>query len=417
MANSLINTQKVTWNTLMPLSNELQLYKNLYDGYDDEFGRPGEKIGQTLSVRKPQRFIGRSGSLFQPEPYNNQVTPVTVNQQTGIDNQFGTLEKYTSIENLAGQYLKPAGIRLANMMDFSAAVFISVNTFSAVGTQGTTPTGSTAFKTYLSASKKLWQFLAPKDGRCMVINADAAEEVVDQLKGQFNPQAKISGIFNSAMMGRDTGGMDWYQSENQAVLTSGAQGGTPVVSGNQTGAGGNNGTMTLAISGASNSITQWAKAGDRFTIGSGSTGVFVTNAGNYQNTPVLQQFVVLQDADSDGSGNVSLLIAPAITPGGQYQNVSQQALNNAAITFYASANTSGTMLPCFHEKCAAVVSVPGDLPGGVDQAYHQRDDETGVDLRFVRFFDGVHDMWGSRFDIYWGISSLYREFACLVGAA
>ena len=49
------------------LSNTLKIWPNLYNGYDDEFGRPGEKIGQTLNVRKPQRFVGRQGSLFQPE--------------------------------------------------------------------------------------------------------------------------------------------------------------------------------------------------------------------------------------------------------------------------------------------------------------------------------------------------------------
>ena len=49
--------------------------------------------------------------------------------------------------------------------------------------------------------------------------------------------------------------------------------------------------------------------------------------------------------------------------------------------------------------------------------YQERDPETGVYLRYCRVWDPVHDIWASRFDTYWGISNLYREFSCMVGAA
>jgi len=410
-ANNLLTTQKITWETLAILSNLLKVWPNLYNGYDDEFGKPGEKIGQTLNVRKPQRYVGRQGSLFTPEGLNNLVTPVTINQQTGVDFQFSSFEKYLDIEAFSRAYLRPAAVRIANILDFTAAQFVAQNTWNVVGTYGTTPTGTTAFQTYLKASQKLWENLADPEERCLVINADAATQVVDSLKGLFNPQAILSKQYQKAMMGRDTGGMDWYQSQNLASLVSGALGGSPVVNGaGQTGAGGNNGTMALVTNGWTASVTGLMNVGDVFTI----AGVYMVNAANYQQTSVLQQFVVLQTANSDGSGNATLQIAPAITPAGQYQNVSAAPAASAVITPYAPASATSTQYLAFQKDSYAVVSVPGDIPGGTDMAYQETDPETGVTLRFVRDFDPVHDLWVCRFDVYWGIAPLYREFACRV---
>lgn len=71
----------------------------------------------------------------------------------------------------------------------------------------------------------------------------------------------------------------------------GSAGGTPVVNGADQVGG------TLAIDGCTASQTGWLKAGDYIQLGSGTTATL---------------HKVLQDADSDGSGNVSLDIWPYI---------------------------------------------------------------------------------------------------------
>jgi len=71
----------------------------------------------------------------------------------------------------------------------------------------------------------------------------------------------------------------------------GSLGGTPLVNGaSQTGG-------TLNIDGCSASVTGWLKAGDYIQLGSGSTATL---------------HKVLQDADSNGSGEVSLDLWPSI---------------------------------------------------------------------------------------------------------
>lgn len=71
----------------------------------------------------------------------------------------------------------------------------------------------------------------------------------------------------------------------------GALGGTPLVNGgSQTG-------NTLNIDGCSNSITGWAKRGDYIQLGTGTAS---------------RLYMITQDADSNGSGQVALKIMPAL---------------------------------------------------------------------------------------------------------
>ena len=68
----------------------------------------------------------------------------------------------------------------------------------------------------------------------------------------------------------------------------------------------------------------------------GSDSHVSTGHGGYQ-----QYFTVLQDI-TDSSGTIAALVYPAITPSGQYQNVTQAAVLNAIITM---VGTTGIVAP------------------------------------------------------------------------
>src|SRR5262249_13848544 len=146
---------------------------------------------------------------------------------------------------------------------------------------------------------------------------------------------------------------EWYEDVNVFPHVIGALGGSPTVSGTQTGS-------SLAITGLSNNITNWALKGDVFTIGSASTGVFAVNPQNYRSTTQLQQFVVTQNASSDGSGNATLSIYPPIITSGAYQTVTQAAPNTATINWFGAANTVTPQGLGFHPS--AFVMATADLP-------------------------------------------------------
>jgi len=67
VANQLLTRQEITQEPLRVLENSLMVIPGFYRDYDVEFGKKGGKIGDTLYVRKPQRFIGRDGQAYQPE--------------------------------------------------------------------------------------------------------------------------------------------------------------------------------------------------------------------------------------------------------------------------------------------------------------------------------------------------------------
>lgn len=90
--------------------------------------------------------------------------------------------------------------------------------------------------------------------------------------------ASLNGRYGTFLMG-----------DPEAATPQGSFGGTPLVNGaSQTGA-------ELVIDGATPSQTDWAKAGDYIQIGTGTDA---------------KLYMVLVDADSDGSGNVTLDIWP-----------------------------------------------------------------------------------------------------------
>jgi hypothetical protein len=92
---------------------------------------------------------------------------------------------------------------------------------------------------------------------------------------------KLKGRFGTFLMG------------DPSALKRGVWNGTPLVKGgNQTGS-------TLLIDGASNNVTDYAKIGDYIQIGTGLAA---------------RLYKVLANANSDGSGNVSLTVAPFIRP-------------------------------------------------------------------------------------------------------
>ena len=58
MSNNLLTISKITNEALMVLENELTFTNEVTREYDDQFAVTGAKIGNTLNVRRPGRFIG-----------------------------------------------------------------------------------------------------------------------------------------------------------------------------------------------------------------------------------------------------------------------------------------------------------------------------------------------------------------------
>lgn len=409
MANQLLTRQEITRETLMVLENELRVVPHLYRDPEKEFGRAGGKIGDTIFLRKPARFIGRDGQAYQPEGLTDTEVPVTINQQSGVDFEFSTAEKFLSLDDFRKRYLDKAGISLSNKLDLRAALVCEQNTANLVGTPGTTPglSSSDAFLIYSQAGQKLDELGFQLDaGRNIVITPAMRTGWLDFNKAFFNPQGGLSEQWKRGQVSNALG-YDWWIDNNLATQVIGNLGGTPAVKGAaQTG-------TSLITNGWSNTITNLLAIGDNITL----TGVNAVNPQSRQSTGSLQDFVIQATAASDGSGNSTLTISPAIVPSGQFQNVSASPADGALINVYHTAAAgqaalAGVSTPqglLLTDEAFAFCCFPGDVPDGVDMGYEDRDPDIGVSLRFVRIFDGYRDMWVNRFDVYYGIAPVYPE--------
>ena len=71
MANNLITISKVTNLALMVLENELTFASEVNRDYDDQFAVSGAKIGNTVNVRRPGRFVGTTGPALNVEDFRS----------------------------------------------------------------------------------------------------------------------------------------------------------------------------------------------------------------------------------------------------------------------------------------------------------------------------------------------------------
>lgn len=417
MANQLLTRQEITREKLMVLENNTRVLPNFYRDLDQEFGRKGGKIGDTIFVRKPARAIGRDGQAYQPEGMTDTQVPIAINQQSGVDFEFSSAEKFLSLDAFKDRYLEPYGIALANKLDQRCALMAMQNTAQLVGTPGTTPgfSGTDAFLIYSQAGQKLDEMGFPlKGGRTLIITPAMRVGWLAYSKQFFNPQNVLGKQWKEGMPDDTALGYKWWIDQNVPVQTIGALGGTPTLNGaNQTGTS----ILTTGWTASTNGILN---VGDVVSF----ANCFAVNPQSRLSTGSLAQFVVQATANSDGGGNSALTLFPALVPFGQFQNVTASPAVNALISVYNTAAAGQGALSalstpqalCFHKQAFAFVSFPGDVPEGVDMGYEDRSEEIGVSLRFVRIFDGYRDMWINRFDVYYGTGPLYSEGACRVAA-
>jgi hypothetical protein len=380
--------------------------------YSSAFAKANAKIGDTISVNKPQRFQATRGLLYQPQPLANTKVNITVGDVTGVHFEWDGVEKTLSIQDAQERYFKPAAIALSHQVNADAAQFCAQNTYNAVGTPGTTPT---TVATYLSAGDKIVELgLPPQEDLTCIVNRKFSSSYVVGQSTLFNPAGQISSMVTKGGIADNTLGYKFERDQTIYSQTVGPLGGTPLVdgTGTVTSDGGSNGTINLSTKGWTATAASRLVVGDRFTL----ANVFSVHPQTRQSTGDLLQFVVKVAFSSDGSGNGAVTVAPGITPSGQYQNVTAAPINGAAITVFGAAGTVSPQALLMHKNAFAFVSVPLENPGpnGVEMATTQTDPETGMSISLVRFFDGVNRISGTRFDMLTGFGILYPEMACVI---
>jgi hypothetical protein len=402
------NGQIVVNEALRRLENNLVLAKMVNRQYDSSFGKnnAGQPSGVTINVRKPHRYIGRTGQQVQPEGIKDRLVPMTINTQFGVDLEITSAEEALDLWNFGEQVLEPAVATIANKIDYDGlqAAYLDVPMF--VGTPGVTPTD---LGTYIDAGVLLTNEAVPRGRmRHAVLSAQMEGTLVNQLKALQNNPSKISSQFDTAEIGRIVG-LNFNVDQNVATHTVGPLGGTPLVNGaDQIGS-------SLITDGWTAAAALRLRKGDVITI----DDVLMVNPMSRQAVVGQKRmFVVTADVSSDASGNATIPIYPEIITSGAYQTVNAAPANNAPIQIFGHASSHASKLTtqglAFHQDFITLAMVDLMIPRGVHMAKRAQSAKLNLAIRMIQYYDGNFDKMITRLDVLYGWKVLRPEMAVRV---
>jgi len=270
--------------------------KTINREYSGQFGQTGGKIGQTINVRKPNRYAVQQGPAITPQGTTEGSVPLTLDRQWVVPMTFSSKELTLSIDEFSKRYIVPAMAKLASVIDLDCATAAVTGKYfdgtacaggagpvnTVIGTPGTTPgtaggsaTGLLQYNApavFLNAGKMLDFQAAPRDNfRTCLLDPSANASSIGSLAGLFNPQGIIADQYKNGLLGNALG-FDFMMSQNIPTLTTG----TATSIGNIT-LTNNTGTCSTSVS------TGTVKAGQTFTV----VGYYAVNPETQQSVCVL----------------------------------------------------------------------------------------------------------------------------------
>ena len=407
MSNTTLNASIVAKAAVAILENELTMANAVYRGYEDEFDKKinGYTVGDTITIRKPTDYTVRNTITASAQDVTEAKLTLQVNKIAGVDFAFTSQQLTLNIGELSERVIKPAMVQIANQIDVDVmGLYKDIPQW--VGTPGT---NISTFAGFAKGPTNLDQRSVPQDMRSAVLSP---ADYWAMAGGQTALYLQNVGdkAYRKGRIG-EIGGVDTFMSQNVPTFTTGPMGGTPLVNGasqnttyDTTGAN----TQSLITDGWTASAAARVVVGDVFTI----AGVYDVNPVTKATMSILKQFVVTANGSSDGSGNLTLTIAPQIITSGAFKNCSAAPADNAALTFVGTANTGYINNLMFHKNAFALCTVPMVKPPcSVDCS---RQSKNGISVRVIPFYDGTNDKSTWRLDVLYGVQTIDRRLAVRV---
>jgi P22 coat protein - gene protein 5 len=397
--NAISTISMVTRRALSILRNNLKAASQVSRTYDNQFAQSGAKVGATINIRVPARFVIQNGPAITPQDFIETSTPLTIQWQPVVPVQFTSAERALSLDDYSQRVLEPAIATLANDLDRKVLELYSQVWNSVVVD---TTSADSLFNSDMAAGALLDENAAPRDRfRSIVVGPRPQASAVSAFKGLFQSAEQIANQYETGNMGL-MGGFRWSMDQNVVAHLTGPRGGVPVVNNNnQTGS-------QLITDGWTAAAALRVRKGDVFTI----AGVYSVNPQSKQSTGTLQQFTATANASSDISGNATISIQPAITLSpNPYQTVDASPVDGAPLTFLGTANTQYSQGLAFHRDAFAMATVDLDLPTQSAEASRASDDQLGVSLRITRQWASLSDQWITRVECLHGESVPRPEWA------
>jgi len=402
-ANSLATISMISRDAAMVLGNTLDLAKRVNRSFDSDFGVKGAQIGQTINVRRPIRPTVRTGSVVDIQAVVETYSPLTFTDPYGADYALTSQELTFSVEDYFDKVAKPSVVAIASKIEAAGQALVD-KFYGTIGTPGVALTGTTGRTAITKALALLNKNDAPREeGRKTLLNdPDFNGVLADGNASLFNPQAEIAKIYTDGYQGRFSS-FDVFMNQLVKAHTNGVYGGTPLVNG-AVPANSTWGTSTSIVTDGWTATTTTLSVGDVLTI----AGVYMVNPQTKETLGTLQQFVVAEKTVTDGSGNSTIKVSPALVSSGGFQNVSAMPADNAAITVLG-ASGAVTQYALAFDKDAILLAAKELMPYSVGVGKTTTDDQTGIPIRVQQMPDIRTNQEILRFDVMVAWATLYEQ--------
>lgn len=405
MANNFLTDEIIAKESLRLLINNLVAAPLVYRDYERYYNK---KVGDTIQMKLPYRTKIAQGSMLQRQPMVDQTTNLVVDQHYNFGLEFSQKDRTLDISEFSSRYLNSGIVAIANQIDRSILLTLK-NTAWSSGTPGTTPGTYLAFAT---AAAKQTAHAVPQDMRRAVVNPLTCANISNEVKGLFS-EKMVNGTYPKGYKG-DVAGYTFHETQNLPTHTVGAHGGTPLTNGaTQTG--------SSIVTDGWTASTNVLKQGDVITF----AGVYAVNPQNYENSGYLREFVVQADVTSDGSGNATISVYPAVNDGtltttngngetvslSAYQNVTNAIADGSAITVKGTASATYRQDYLFHKEAIAMAMVDIEEPESAVIKRRVADKKTGTSMLLTAGYDINSGQQAYRIEALWGVKAIYPELA------
>jgi len=409
MANALITPTIIAQEALFQLENNLQMANQVHREYREEF----VKVGQTVNIRKPVKFVTSNGAAIVKQDVEEANTSITVSSQKHVAWEFSSVDLTMTIEEYSERYITPAMITLAQTVDAEGlALYDQLWSSVSLGSFVKPDT----YAEFANLGIRMDEMAIPPSG---ANNRDRRRMI-----GKSNMTHSLAGgqaalhqerlVREAWQRGRVNivDDIDIYMDQNVKSHTVGVATGTPLVDGADQDTtyalSKSTNSQSLVTNGWTNDTAGILLAGDVITLAGVNAVNPVPGEGAKQDLGYLQQFTVLADAAAGATtGPATLTISPAIIVSGPYQTVTAKPADDAAIVVLGTAATAYAQHLGFHRNCFALVTVPLIMPLGA--VFKARATHKGLSIRVIRAYDIATDEEVIRLDILYGWKAIYPD--------
>lgn len=413
MANTVLTPRMILREVYALMHQSSNFIMRTNRQYDSRFARQGAKIGQTLDVRLPAKFVTREGNTMSAQNYVERKVELPLATIHGVDLNFGQEELTFSLDDFSERVLRPAVAQLTATVESQAmqAAYKKVANYVGIVTTAST----TVYRDFQSMGRFLTENLAPTSDRTACINPQTRVDFSDAVKGLFQSSDNIRDQYVEGMVGR-TGGFDVYENTLLPAHTTGTHTGTITVTTSSAADTGYDGTGNAWPTGDAFELKvdtanpMEFKAGDIITI----SGVNEVHPESKQDLGYAKRFVVQEDVSGSGGGTITVPILPFPILSGAYKNVSAPIADGATVTRLGPASGGGAITYGqnlgFHRDAFAFVTADLEDPSQYG-AWGGREVMDGLSIRIWRQGDISNGSFPCRLDIAWGFATIYPEWA------